>query len=190
MQRYNAALIITVQVLLYSGNQLKITSVRKEDRGIYYCFAENGVGRGQKRDVNVEVKFAPVITAPQPRVGQALKYDMNLECHIEAYPPPVITWHKNNIQLSNNEHYSISNFATADQYTETTLRIITIEQHQYGEYVCKAQNKLGLAETKVQLYGKRIIHIFSSAHPEIRMFFKFLAGISRETKLIDYPQEI
>ncbi|KOX69521.1 Lachesin [Melipona quadrifasciata] len=136
----------------YSGNTLKIPAIRKEDRGTYYCVAENGVGRGARRNINVEVEFAPVITAPRPRLGQALQYDMDLECHVEAYPPPAIVWLKDNFQLSNNQHYSISHFATADQYTDTTIRVITIEKKQYGEYVCRAANKLGTAETKVELF--------------------------------------
>ncbi|KAG5861552.1 Lachesin, partial [Gonioctena quinquepunctata] len=34
---------------IYRGNILKIKQIRKEDRGTYYCVAENGVGRGTKR---------------------------------------------------------------------------------------------------------------------------------------------
>lgn len=98
-----------------------------------------------------------MITAPRPRLGQALQYDMDLECHVEAYPPPAIIWLKDDVQLSNNQHYSISHFATADEYTDTTIRVITIEKRQYGEYVCRAANKLGTAETKVELFGKRIL---------------------------------
>ncbi|XP_017875313.1 lachesin isoform X2 [Ceratina calcarata] len=137
---------------IYRGNTLKIPAIRKEDRGTYYCVAENGVGRGARRNINVEVEFAPVITAPRPRLGQALQYDMDLECHVEAYPPPAISWLKDDVQLSNNQHYSISHFATADQYTDTTIRVITIEKRQYGQYVCRAANKLGTAETRVELF--------------------------------------
>lgn len=153
----------------YSGNTLKISTIRKEDRGTYYCVAENGVGRGARRNINVEVEFAPVITAPRPRLGQALQYDMDLECHVEAYPPPAIVWLKDDIQLSNNQHYSISHFATADQYTDTTIRVITIEKRQYGEYVCRAANKLGTAETKVELFG-----MYFNAHTYIFFFSLFI----------------
>ncbi|KAK0096324.1 hypothetical protein PV326_005818 [Microctonus aethiopoides] len=136
----------------FRGNVLKIPTVRKEDRGTYYCIADNGVGRGVKRHVNLEVEFAPVVTAPRPRLGQALQFDMDLECHVEAYPPPAISWLKNDVQLSNNQHQTISIFATADEYTDSTIRILTIEKRQYGEYVCKAANKLGTAETTVELF--------------------------------------
>lgn len=49
--------------------------------------------------------------------------------------------------------YRISHFATADEFTDTTLRVITIEKRQYGNYICKAANKLGSAEAQVELFG-------------------------------------
>lgn len=101
----------------------------------------------------MEVEFAPVVTVPRPRLGQALQFDMDLECHVEAYPPPAISWEKDDITLSNNQHYKISHFAVADEITDTTLRVITIEKRQYGQYVCKAANKLGTAEGSVELFG-------------------------------------
>uniref|UniRef100_A0A0A9YFY8 Lachesin n=1 Tax=Lygus hesperus TaxID=30085 RepID=A0A0A9YFY8_LYGHE len=139
---------------MFRGNILKIISVKKEDRGTYYCVAENGVGKGTRRNINVEVEFSPVISVPRPRLGQALQYDMDLECHVEAYPPPAIVWIKEDEerQISNNQHYSVSHFATADEFTDTTLRVITIEKRQYGYYRCKAINKLGSADAKVHLF--------------------------------------
>ena len=49
----------------YRGNILQIPSVTKDDRGTYYCVAENGVGKGKRRNIAVEVEFAPVITVPR-----------------------------------------------------------------------------------------------------------------------------
>lgn len=91
--------------MISRGNVLKIAKIQKEDRGTYYCVAENGVGKGARRNIAVEVEFAPVISAPRPRLGQALQYDMDLECHVEAYPPPAITWFKDGELLYSNQHY-------------------------------------------------------------------------------------
>ena len=54
--------------------------------------ATNVVGQGARRNVDVEVEFKPFITIPRKRLGQALQFDMDLECRIEAYPPPAIKW--------------------------------------------------------------------------------------------------
>uniref|UniRef100_A0A1Q3FP08 Putative lachesin n=1 Tax=Culex tarsalis TaxID=7177 RepID=A0A1Q3FP08_CULTA len=150
-RRENNAILPTGGAI-YTGNVMKINSVRKEDRGTYYCVADNGVSKGDRRNINLEVEFAPVITVPRPRLGQALQYDMDLECHVEAYPSPAIVWIKDGVYLSNNQHYSISLFATADEFTDSTLRVITVEKRQYGEYTCQATNKLGQNEAKVELY--------------------------------------
>jgi neuronal growth regulator 1 len=93
-----------------------------------------------------------VITVPRPKLGQALHYDMDLECHIEAYPPPQIVWVKDEFLLSNSKKYKISNFATADEFTDSTLRIVTLDERQYGNYKCKAVNKLGSDEAQILLY--------------------------------------
>jgi len=169
---------------IYRGNILKIPAISKEDRGTYYCVAENGVGRGARRNIAVEVEFAPVINVLKPRLGQALQYDMDLECHVEAYPPPAIVWINNGIQLTNNQHYRISHFATADEFTDTTIRVITIEKRQYGEYICKASNVLGSAEASVHLYETIIpvcppacgqqSHFKSSAVKVTHLNFSFL----------------
>lgn len=133
------------------GNTLTILKIRKEDRGTYYCIADNGVGRGARRNVNVEVEFAPVVKATRPIVYQALQYDMDLECHVEAYPPAAIRWILNQESLVNNQHYRVSQFATADEYTDTTLRVLSIEKRQFGNFSCVANNKLGEQRAIVQL---------------------------------------
>ena len=45
----------------YRGNVLKIHSVKKEDRGTYYCVADNGIGKPAQRNVAVEVEFPPTV---------------------------------------------------------------------------------------------------------------------------------
>jgi len=137
---------------VYNGNRLKINSVNKQDRGTYYCFADNGVGKGDRRNVNLEIEFSPVISVPRPKLGQALNYAMDLECHVEAYPPPQIIWVKDEFLLSNGKNYKISNFNTADEFTDSTLRIVSMQGKQFGDYKCKAVNKLGSDEGLINLY--------------------------------------
>lgn len=137
---------------IYRGNVLKIPNITKTDRGTYYCVAQNGVGRGIKRNIAVEVEFAPVITIKKPRQGQALLYDAILECHVEAFPPPAMVWVKDGQQIMNNQHYSVSHFANSDEFSDTSLRIITIERRQYGQYTCKAANKYGSSQKDIELF--------------------------------------
>jgi len=87
------------------GNILKIPAIKKEDRGTYYCKADNNVGNGTSHKISLEVEFAPVVTALETSVGQAVLYDVYLECHVEGNPQPAITWIYDGVELSNNKHY-------------------------------------------------------------------------------------
>ena len=58
---------------IYKGNVLKFPSIRKEHRGTYFCVASNVVGVGARRNIDVEVKFAPSVKVARKRVGQALQ---------------------------------------------------------------------------------------------------------------------
>ena len=117
------------------------------------------MGKGARRNIAVEVEFSPVVQATRPLVGQAMQEDMDLECRVEAFPAPSISWHKDGFHLSNNQHVRISSFSTADELTITTLRVLSIELKQYGEFVCRAANKLGVEEAKVTLFRKFIIQL-------------------------------
>merc|ERR1719507_3006744 len=144
--------VLPTNTSIFKGNELVFPNVRKEHRGTYYCVATNVVGRGSRRNVDVEVEFSPQIKIPRKRLGQALQFDMDLECNIEAYPAPAITWYRDKIQLKNNQHYSLSHFPFDDEYTNTILRVITFEKKQYANYTCRAVNIMGEAEGHVQLF--------------------------------------
>ncbi len=86
----------------FRGNILQIPSVTKEDRGTYYCIAENVVGK-DKKNIDFEVEFAPIISIPRPKVAQALDYDIEFECVVIAFPAPAVSWHKNGVELNYSE---------------------------------------------------------------------------------------
>ena len=134
------------------GNLLNLPNITKEARGTYYCVADNGVSHGARRSIGVEIEFPPYVTVGRGRYGQALQYDADLHCHIEAFPSPSIIWLKDDIQLSDNQHYQISIFATSNEFTDTTLRVKRIEKKQFGKYVCRAVNKLGSSEKELELF--------------------------------------
>jgi len=150
--------ILPTNSSVYKGNILRFPSVTKEHRGTYYCVATNVVGTGARRNINVEVEFKPSIRIERRRLGQALQYDKDLECHIEAYPPPAIRWFQEGISepILNNQHFRISHFAQDEEYVDTTLRVITIEKKQYGNYSCTAENRLGQATGYVELFEENI----------------------------------
>jgi len=166
-RRQNNAVLPT-NSSVYKGNELVFPHVTKEHRGTYYCVATNVVGTGARRNIDVEVEHIPGIKIPRKRLGQALQFDMDLECKIEAYPPPAIKWFKDGFAdpLTTNQHYRISHFAHDDQYVDTILRVVTIEKKQYGKYLCEATNRLGSSNGTVELF-ETVIPICPPACDEV-----------------------
>ena len=77
-----------------------------------------------------------------------LYFSVELACHVVAFPRPTITWisPKKN-QLTTNLNYVVDNgYVTADDHTETSVRIKRLGRQHLGKYICRAQNKLGLKE--------------------------------------------
>lgn len=147
----NSLIPINGGVAIHRGNTLSLKNVTKMDRGTYYCVADNGVSPGARRGISVEVEFKPVVRVGQVRYEQALQYDADLHCSIEAFPSPSISWVKDGHELSNNQHYSVAIFDTSNEFSQTTLRVKKIEKRQYGVYQCRAANKFGVSEAEVRL---------------------------------------
>jgi len=136
--------------IIYRGNKLKIHSVKKEDRGTYFCVADNNVGKAAKRHIALEVEFAPhfVDEKADQVVQQAIGFGVGLICSVEAFPPATITWIHKDIQKSDNEeNLSIYRGPGSDGLTSSNLRISKLGPDDLGDYKCKAGNKLGQAET-------------------------------------------
>lgn len=139
-----------------SGNVLKIQAARREDRGTYICMASNDVGKPVQKSISLEVEFPPKISVPRPKVAQALDYDILLECTVEAHPAPTVTWMRNNETLYNGDDFKISHLASADGVTNSALMIESIEEEMFGDYYCKASNKLGSTESRINVFGEFI----------------------------------
>ncbi|XP_058803684.1 lachesin-like [Phymastichus coffea] len=139
-------LLLSTGGVIFRGNVLKIQLASKDDRGLYYCVAENGVGSEARANASVRVEFQPVVLPVRPRVGQAPGYDVGLECKIEAYPAPMISWYKNGEELKRQPIKS-----SADKFVDTLQRY-SVGSSDYGEYICRAENKHGRTETRIDLF--------------------------------------
>lgn len=136
---------------IHYGNLLKITSVRKEDRGTYFCIAENLAGK-VRRSVQVEVLFPPSITVEKERIGEVIQSDVELQCYIQASPRAEIEWMKDGNLVYNNIYTRILFNYTEDDSVNTTLKMMKIEKRQFGKYSCKASNSLGSNVKTINLY--------------------------------------
>lgn len=142
-RRENNGLMPTGGVVA-KGNSITIYNATKEDRGIYYCIADNSVGKPAKRNVGVEIEFAPQVSLVRTRYQQAVGYPAELHCSVEASPSADISWLKDGYQInSGNNFYQITSTSNSHDFVQSTLRIKKVDSRDFGSYRCRAINKLG-----------------------------------------------
>ncbi|XP_031677500.1 sialoadhesin isoform X4 [Oncorhynchus kisutch] len=115
-----------------SGQSYSITNIISEDRGEYYCEAENKYGRLNSSSVSVDVQYGPkntsVSVSPSGEIVEGSS--VTLTCSSDANPPvDKYTWYKKNATSpkASGQSYSITNISSEDR----------------GEYYCEAQNGRG-----------------------------------------------
>ncbi|XP_064809719.1 B-cell receptor CD22-like [Oncorhynchus masou masou] len=144
----------------HSGQSYTIHNISSEDRGEYYCEAENEVGAKISKLVPVNVLYKPrntsVSVSPSGEIVEGSS--VTLTCSSDANPPvDKYTWYKKNVSSpkASGQSYSITNIISEDR----------------GEYYCEAENKYGrLNSTSVHVdvhYGPRNTSVSVSPSGEI-----------------------
>lgn len=131
---------------IHRGNTLVIKKVEMEHRGTYFCVADNGVDYGVKRNVYVEVNFAPSIYVYRPYVYQALANAAILSCDVESFPAAQVTWFKGKESLEENSDFRISLIILGDYKVTSTLLVKQVHSRYFGNYTCAAENSYGSSE--------------------------------------------
>ena len=70
-----------------------------------------------------------------------------LECKIGAYPPPLVTWFINGVEVVPSPHYEV-----LYEDGKSTLMILEVGPEDTGEYTCRAVSELGETSSSTTLY--------------------------------------
>lgn len=147
-----------------SEGKFEILKVKSEDRGTYVCIAANDLDEGERKHVNLFVKYPPIVEALKTEVGQMQGQDLDayLECVVRAYPPATVTWTHNDAK--NNQEFEIisddrhiiedsgSIFLTGDDFIRYRLTVKYVRSNDFGNYYCKAANIYGKRSVQIRLF--------------------------------------
>ncbi|XP_076444133.1 limbic system-associated membrane protein-like isoform X2 [Babylonia areolata] len=136
-----------------NGEVLVIHNVSRYCGGIYECVAFNGVPPAVSRQIEVQVKFAPEINLPNRRIGQDQGRETILECTVTAFPEAKISWMRRGSKVETlSQKYRLETYDEDRNVITLSLRIFSIERHDYGKYTCVASNDLGEDSESMILY--------------------------------------
>jgi neurocan core protein len=117
---------------------LHIGGLTLEDADEYQCHVSNAAGADVER-VFLSITHSPVILErSDAKVRSFVGHEAKMSCEVESVPPPVWTWyHEGNTLSSDGVKFFIENSRTG--YL-STLRVVTSEESDFGEFSCFADN--------------------------------------------------
>ncbi|XP_004768021.1 hemicentin-1 isoform X1 [Mustela putorius furo] len=129
---------------LSNGRILQILNTQITDIGRYVCVAENTAGSAKKY-FNLNVHVPPSVIGPNPEnLTVVVNNFISLTCEVSGFPPPDLSWLKNEQPIKLNTNALIVPGGR-------TLQIIRAKVSDGGEYTCIAINQAGESKKKVFL---------------------------------------
>ncbi|XP_044010236.1 vascular endothelial growth factor receptor 1-like [Aphidius gifuensis] len=146
---------MNIKVLEYDDiciSILTISSVEKSDEDIYHCKTKETIYNYM---LNVNELRKPNCNHTNMNETEA-KYETSgkstvLTCYTDGVPEPIITWSMNDVQINrvSGTLNEICKYEFHNNYQE--LHIGYLDEGCFGNYSCKADNKLGHWETYQQI---------------------------------------
>lgn len=137
------------------GSELKIVDIQPKDRGVYRCTAINSVA-STIANINVDVRFAPIVRVNRRVVYQAVGYRIELQCFGEGNPIPLEResyWTRGEeVRLSSSSDEYLEKFLQG-AFGQVTYELIfrDVQESHYGTYMCNIFNAVGFGQTEITL---------------------------------------
>ncbi|XP_039300618.1 LOW QUALITY PROTEIN: Down syndrome cell adhesion molecule-like protein Dscam2, partial [Nilaparvata lugens] len=147
---------------LLGNGSLLLQHVKEDREGFYLCQANNGIGSGIGKVIQLKVKSSPYFSAPS-RIVTVKKGDTaTLNCKVEGDTPINIHWMRGGkIQLTPATNYRVSvKQEVTPEGVVGELEIVSVESGDSGAYFCQASNLYGRDQQLVQLLVQGRLHYF------------------------------
>nr|XP_050864341.1 cell adhesion molecule Dscam2-like isoform X5 [Vespula vulgaris] len=160
------------------GSTLHISSIVRDDKGMYQCFAKNDYEMVQATaelrlgDAAPQLlyKFIEQTIQPGPSVS--------LKCIATGNPTPHFSWTLDGFPLPQNDRFMIGQYVTVHGDVISHVNISAVHVEDGGEYRCSAVNRVAKAHhsARLNIYGL----------PHVRPMGNY-AAVAGETTIIKCP---
>ncbi|KAL3867109.1 hypothetical protein ACJMK2_044339, partial [Sinanodonta woodiana] len=134
------------------GEILIIHNITRYCDDVYECVAFNDIEPADSREMKVTVQFKPEVELYTKRMSHSKGRETILDCKITANPHGFSIWRKDGKDIQTSHKYGVQVF-DEDGYSITlSLRIGNLDDKDFGEYTCIAQNRLGTDQDSMLLF--------------------------------------
>ncbi|XP_020288503.1 Down syndrome cell adhesion molecule-like protein Dscam2 isoform X2 [Pseudomyrmex gracilis] len=143
------------RVRTVSSERISVTSVAREDRGMYQCFVRNeyemaqGIAELRLGEIAPQLVYRFIEQTMQPGPSVSLK------CSAAGNPTPQISWLLDGFPLPQNDRLLIGQYVTVYGDVISHVNISAVKPEDGGEYECIASSRAGEARhsARLNIYG-------------------------------------
>lgn len=151
------------RVRLLNKDHIRITSVSKDDQGMFQCFVKNdvdvaeGIAEVSLGEVAPQLHYRFIEQTLQPGPGVSLK------CTATGSPTPQISWTLDGFPLPNNDRLMIGQYVTISGDVISHVNISAVKTEDGGEYECTARSRAGQNShsARLNIYGMPYVRAMS-----------------------------
>ncbi|KAK4877583.1 hypothetical protein RN001_010089 [Aquatica leii] len=142
-----------IQTKLLGNGTLLLQHVKEDREGFYLCQADNGIGTGIGKVIQLRVNSSPYFSAPSRLVTVKKGDTATLHCDVNGDKPISVVWlrsGKTELNPSTNYRVHVKQDVTPDGVA-AQLQIANADASDTGSYFCQASNMYGRDQQLVQL---------------------------------------
>ncbi|XP_076760842.1 limbic system-associated membrane protein [Xylocopa sonorina] len=167
---------------LYDSTHLRFHAESPNDAGRYTCIANNDVGEPATATVDLYIRYKPRIEMTKTWIHAPPGIQVQLDCGVTAWPEATVEWYFNNRSV----RYS-SGIAKHNAGSDHSLVIRNVRTTDYGFYLCRASNSLGITEAAVELSGVANAAVFKKISRSLsKTSYNFVWEVYSYSPIIQY----
>lgn len=132
--------------LLYNRESLELDRVTLKLAGLYQCIASNNIGESTSKNFIVNVVYPPEVSVEKQWIHSAPDMRAEVVCNVYANPPAKVEWFRDGTPVALQSR--LDTHVTSEKHA---LLLRHLQDSDFGNYMCRASNHLGLSQGFVQL---------------------------------------
>ncbi|XP_076346768.1 cell adhesion molecule Dscam1-like isoform X3 [Tachypleus tridentatus] len=147
------------RVRILSRDTLHLSSVGREDKGVYQCYSKN---KDSSTQASVELLLGETSPAFLDSFNEQTIQpgpSVSLHCIVSGTPLPQVTWSVDGIPVRDDERVRVGDFVSRNGNIISHVNISYTHVEDGGLYTCTAQNEVGKIQNSARLnvYGPPMI---------------------------------